>query len=100
MSWLRRGIIRGTTDRHQRGMAVKGPAGRFKYDLHRHWQCPVCNARRWTGGHVVNLHCPRCAGHNPPRETWMQLVETARKAPPRKNGTPPEAQPPEAQPPE
>jgi hypothetical protein len=67
---------------------MKGPGGRFKYDLRRHWQCPVCHARRWTGGHVVTLRCPRCAAHDPPRESWMQLVETpAKPSPPKPPST-------------
>lgn len=57
---------------------MKGPSGRGRFDLRRHWLCPVCQAKRWTGGHVVNLRCPRCAAHHPPRETWMHLVEEPR----------------------
>jgi hypothetical protein len=70
---------------------VKGPSGRARFDLRRHWLCPVCQAKRWTGGHIVNLRCPRCAAHNPPRETWMHLVEVPRPASVAAKGAPPPA---------
>jgi hypothetical protein len=63
------------------GRAIKGPKGRFKHDVRRVWQCPACGRRAWTGGNVVNRLCPCGAGEDPPRPTWMRLVEEPRPAP-------------------
>jgi hypothetical protein len=78
-----------------KGNVMKGPAGRIKFDLRRWWHCPVCHAKRWTGGHVTSLRCPRCAAHDPPRETWMTPTDPA----PRKMVQLPEPSPAVTEPP-
>jgi hypothetical protein len=54
---------------------MKGPGHRGKFDLRRVWECPVCHRREKTSGKVVNLLCKCTAKENPPRQTWMKLIE-------------------------
>jgi hypothetical protein len=51
--------------------------GRWKssHEFRRVWECPVCRRRVKTGGQVVNLACTCLAGADPPRQTWMRLIE-------------------------
>jgi len=58
---------------------MKGPSGRLKFDVRRIWECPVCHRREKTGGNVVNRSCDCLAQNDPPRRTWMQLVEETPK---------------------
>ena len=64
---------------------MKGPGHRGRYDVRRVWECPVCHRRRKTPGSVVNLLCDCLAKSNPPRQTWMRLIEE----PPKRRPTPP-----------
>lgn len=43
--------------------------------MRRVWECPVCQRRERSGGEVVNRLCPCGGGVDPPRPTWMRLVE-------------------------
>jgi hypothetical protein len=54
---------------------MKGPKGRMKHDVRRVWECPACGKRERTGGQVVNRLCPCQLGADPPRQSWMRLVE-------------------------
>jgi hypothetical protein len=54
---------------------MKGPSGRLRHQVRRVWQCPVCQRREYTGGDVVNLACDCQAKAEPPRWTWMRLIE-------------------------
>ncbi len=54
---------------------MKGPRGRWRYDVRRLWECPVCHRREHTSGKVVNLACDCLAKQDPPQWTWMRLVE-------------------------
>jgi hypothetical protein len=58
---------------------MKGPAGRLRIEVRRLWLCPVCQRTERTGGHVVQLVCDCLAGKDPPRQTWMTLVEVKAK---------------------
>lgn len=56
--------------------AIKGPPGRWKFDVRRVWECPVCRRKERTGGHVVSRLCD-CQVQLPAAEQkWMQLVES------------------------
>src|SRR5687768_12689008 len=59
---------------------VKGPPARSRYDVRRAWECPQCQHKRWTGGQVVNLLCPKCRSAQPPKVVWMRLIEGEGKA--------------------
>lgn len=62
---------------------MKGPSGRYRFDLRRLWECPLCKRRTHTTGQVVHLACP-CGDHLiPERTVWMRLVEESRKPVPR-----------------
>jgi hypothetical protein len=56
------------------GEAMKGPAGRLKFDLRRLWECPACGRQERTGGEAVFRLCPCQSNEATPR--WMRLVET------------------------
>jgi hypothetical protein len=59
---------------------MKGPGGRLRNLVRREWRCPVCDRQDFTGGDIVNRQC-ECLAHNePPRLTWMMLVEEQRKS--------------------
>lgn len=58
---------------------MKGPSGRLRLDVRRVWECPMCHRRQKTSGSVVNLLCDCQAKSDPPRQTWMMLVEEAPK---------------------
>jgi hypothetical protein len=60
---------------------MKGPLGRLRHQAKREWRCPVCDRREFTGGDVVHRQCDCLAHNDPPRLTWMMLVEEPRKAP-------------------
>jgi hypothetical protein len=60
---------------------MKGPGGRLKHFVRRYWECPVCHRREWTGGHVVNRLCDCLSKSDPPRQTWMTLIEDKPKPP-------------------
>lgn len=66
---------------------MKGPGGRLKFDVRRVWECPACRRREKTGGHVVNRRCDCLAKADPPRQTWMTLLEESprRPSPPAEN---------------
>jgi hypothetical protein len=57
---------------------MKGPSGRLRFDVRRVWECPVCHRRDKTSGKVVHRLCDCLAKSNPPRQTWMRLVEESR----------------------
>jgi hypothetical protein len=61
---------------------MKGPSGRLKHFVRRYWECPVCHRREWTTGKVVNLPCDCQAKSDPPRQTWMTLIEEEPQTPP------------------
>jgi hypothetical protein len=54
---------------------MKGPSGRLRHRVRRQWRCLICGRERHTSGAVVTLRCDHCAVLEPPRETWMLLVE-------------------------
>jgi hypothetical protein len=54
---------------------MKGPSGRLRHQVRRLWQCPVCQRREYTGGDVVTRACDCLAKSQPPRWTWMRLIE-------------------------
>ena len=58
---------------------MKGPAGRARLDVRRVWLCPVCQRTERTGGHIVQLRCDCLGNNDPPRHTWMTLVEAEKK---------------------
>jgi hypothetical protein len=60
---------------------MKGPGGRIKFEIKRVWECPVCHKREFTAGDVVSRLCTCLAKSNPPRQTWMKLIEEPRKQP-------------------
>ena len=68
---------------------MKGPQGRLRHPVRREWRCPVCDRRDFTGGDVVHRQCDCLAHNDPPRLTWMMLIEEQRKPRPK----PPEATP-------
>src|SRR3954471_2836842 len=68
---------------------MKGPLGRLQLRVRREWRCPVCDRREFTGGQVVNLRCDCLAHNDPPRTTWMMLIEPPRRPRPRKPQQPP-----------
>src|SRR5262249_58592800 len=49
--------------------AVKGPSGRLKFDVRRHWRCPRCGRQEASSGKVVVRRCPKCQ-----EPTWMVLL--------------------------
>src|SRR5262249_6756886 len=57
------------------GGSMKGPGGGLRIDVRRLWECPVCHRREKTPGTVVHRLCDCLAKSNPPRQTWMRLVE-------------------------
>ena len=76
----RDGVIRGTITRVEPvsgkiRFAMKGSGHRSRYDVRRAWECPECHRREWTTGAVVNRRCDCLAKANPPRLTWMRLIE-------------------------
>jgi hypothetical protein len=58
---------------------MKGPAGRIRNQVRREWRCPVCDRRDFTGGEVVHRQCDCLARNDPPRLTWMMLIEEPRR---------------------
>jgi hypothetical protein len=54
---------------------MKGPSGRLRHQVLRLWQCPVCQRREHTGGDVVTRTCDCLSQTQPPRWTWMRLIE-------------------------
>ncbi len=54
---------------------MKGPGHRMKFDVRRIWECPLCQRRQRTAGTIVHLECMCLAKENPPRQTWMKLIE-------------------------
>ncbi len=62
---------------------MKGPQGRLRHQVRREWRCPVCDRREFTGGEVVHRQCDCLARNDPPRLTWMLLIEVSRVRPPR-----------------
>ena len=56
--------------------SMKGPGGRVKFDLRRIWECPACQQRELTSGDIVSRQCGCGANADPPRTTWMRLIET------------------------
>jgi hypothetical protein len=56
-------------------LAIKGPGHRNKFDVRRVWECPACNRRVLTGGHVVNLRCDCRPANGAAPAVWMKLVE-------------------------
>ncbi len=79
---------------------MKGPRGRWQFDLRRVWQCPRCGKREFTTGQIVNRACPCGAAYETP--TWMCLVEEDRRVVTQKPQeiAPQETAPPETAPPE
>ena len=70
---------------------MKGPLGRLSHRVRREWRCPVCDRRDFTGGEVVHRQCSCLAQNDPPRLTWMMLIEEPRKIrPPKPEATPPQ----------
>jgi hypothetical protein len=61
--------------------AIKGPRGKSKFDIRRLWECPICHRRELTPGSVVNRVCICVANQDPPRQTWMRLIEEPVKRP-------------------
>ena len=57
---------------------MKGPSGRYRFDLRRVWECPVCKQRKFTTGQVVHL-ASTCCGNG---TVWMNLVEEEKTKPP------------------
>jgi hypothetical protein len=60
---------------------MKGPAARWKHDVRRIWECPVCQRRERTDGDVVNRSCDCQLKSEPSRPTWMLLLEEQPKRP-------------------
>jgi hypothetical protein len=59
---------------------MKGPGHGRQHDVRRLWECPVCQKRAKTGGHIVNLRCEACARNKTGDTAWMKLLETRRQA--------------------
>ena len=59
---------------------MKGSMWRWKWDARRVWECPICNRKEKTGGHVVSRLCSCGEKAEPPQRNWMRLIEE-RKAP-------------------
>ena len=59
---------------------------RSKHEFRRVWECPVCRRRVKTSGSVVNLACSCLLKADPPRQTWMRLVEGPPERPARSSG--------------
>jgi hypothetical protein len=53
---------------------MKGPFERVKYDLRRVWECPVCNQRARTEGHVTSQFCKCQQSAEPATLVPMRLV--------------------------
>jgi hypothetical protein len=54
---------------------MKGPKHWSRFVVRRTWQCPVCQRREYTGGHVVNRLCRCQANADPARPAWMRLID-------------------------
>ena len=54
---------------------MKGPGSRLKFDMRRHWECPVCHRREWTSGEVVNHACTCTGTPDGATTVWMRLIE-------------------------
>ena len=52
---------------------MKGPRGRWKFDLRRTWHCPLCQKRAHTGGQVASRACVCSPSLDAPN--WMVLHE-------------------------
>jgi hypothetical protein len=48
---------------------MRGPESWRKRNVNRVWECPACQRRERTGGHIVNRRCVCSAA------AWMCLVE-------------------------
>lgn len=59
---------------------MKGPSGRLKFDVRRHWQCLRCQHQERLHARIVHRQCPKCspAGEAP---AWMTLIEEMRPKP-------------------
>ena len=60
---------------------MKGSMWRWRLEVRRVWECPVCARREKMGGHVVSRLCTCGAKAEPPVQTWMRLIEERAKAP-------------------
>ena len=60
---------------------MKGSMWRWKWETRRVWECPVCNRREKTGGHVVSRLCPCGEKAEPSQRTWMRLIEESKRLP-------------------
>lgn len=69
------------THRFGREQVIKGPGHRNKFDVRRLWECPACQRRVRTGGHVVNLRCTCRPAADAEPAAWMKLVEGPRQPP-------------------
>lgn len=54
---------------------MKGPYHRLKFDLRRHWVCPVCQHHSHTPGHVTSCMCRCQLQVEPAARRFMKLVE-------------------------
>ena len=54
---------------------MRGPGGRQRHRAQRLWQCPVCQRREYTDGHVVHRLCDCRAKGTPPQQVQMRLIE-------------------------
>src|SRR5262249_36899122 len=72
----------------EEGLVMKGPRGRSKHEVRRLWECPVCRRREYTSGQVVNRLCECLATQQPPKRTWMRLLEDGPEPSPSRRGDP------------
>ena len=54
---------------------MKGPRSRHRFNVHRVWECPLCQKRVFALAQVASRAC-ECLGKDKP--TCMRLIEPSR----------------------